>query len=364
MTTQHIETLIIGAGQAGLSTAYHLRRMDRPMLIVDRNARIGDNWRGHYDSLRLYTPAKYSGLPGLPFPADPWYFPGKDDVADYLEEYARTFDLPVRTNTAVDRLSTDAAGRFVASLGADTLTCDNVVVATGTFGRSPNVPEFADQLAPGIRQLHSSQYRGPHQLDDGPVLVVGASHSGTDIAYELAADRTTMLVGRDCGQIPVRWDSPALHLVLPVLRFVWRHVLTRRTPMGRKEMAAVRAHGGPMIRVKRSDLADRGVRRLTTRIAGVRNGLPVAADGSVLDVRNVIWCTGFRQKFDWIDLPVLDQDGWPEEYRGVVRNQPGLYFCGLSFQFSFGSMLFFGVGRDAEYVARRVAERSGIRQVA
>ncbi len=363
MTSQHVETLIIGAGQAGLATAYHLQKRHRRVLIVDRNGRIGDNWRQHYDSLRLYTPARYNALPGLPFPArHGWVFPGKDDVAEYLERYAARFDLPVRTSTTVDRLSARAGGGYLATVGADDITCDNVVVATGSFGRTPYVPDLARRLDPGIRQMHSSGYKHSRQLQDGAVLVVGASHSGTDIAFELAAGRETILAGRDCGQIPIRWDSRLLRVTLPLLVFVWRHVLTRRSSLGRKEMAQVRAHGGPMVRVKRSDLADRGVRRRTSRVTGVHRGLPELDDGTVLDVRNVIWCTGFRQTFDWIDLHVFGDDGWPREYRGVVDQAPGLYFCGLSFQFAFASMVLPGVGRDTEYIARQIvanAQRTG-----
>ncbi|WP_306363566.1 NAD(P)/FAD-dependent oxidoreductase [Nocardia sp. CC227C] len=365
MTTQHIETLIIGAGQAGLSTGYHLRRLGRPFLIVDRDKRIGDNWRRHYDSLRLYTPAKYTSLPGMAFPAaDRWSYPGKDEVADYLERYALHQELPVRMSTSVDRLTARPEGGYRARIGADTITCDNVVVATGTFGRTSYRPEFAAELDPGITQLHSSEYRRPDQLQEGPALVVGASHSGTDIAYELAATRPTILCGRDCGQIPLRWDSRRIKVALPVLMFVWRHILTRRTPMGRKEMREVRFHGGPMLRVKRADLAARDVRRTTARVRGVRDGMPELDDGTVPDVRNVIWATGFQQVFDWIEVPVIGDDGWPQEYRGVVDESPGLFFCGLSFQYAFSSMVFPGVGRDAEYVARRIAARATGRTVA
>ena len=219
MTTQHIETLIIGAGQAGLSTGYHLQQLGRPFLIVDGHERIGDNWRHQWDTLRLYSPAKYDGLPGLPFPAPPWSFPGKEQVADYLESYALHSDLPVRMSTRVERLEPRAGGGFTASLGEDTITCDNVVVATGTFGRTPNVPDFARDLDPSILQLHSSEYRRPDQLAPGRVLVVGASHSGCDIAYEAAEHRPTTLAGRDCGQIPVRWGSRALRYTFPVLVF-------------------------------------------------------------------------------------------------------------------------------------------------
>lgn len=359
MDDQHIETLVIGAGQAGLATGYHLRRLGRPFLIVDGNERVGDNWRHQWDSLRLYTPAKYDGLPGLRFPSTAWHFPGKDEVADFLEQYALHFDLPVRMSTRVDRLEARPGGGFAAVVGGRTITCDHVVVATGTFGRTPYVPSFAGELDPSIRQLHSSEYRRPDQLQDGPVLVVGASHSGCDIAYELAEDRTTILCGRDCGQIPMRLESRAMRAVFPVLIFLSRHVITRRTPVGRKAMAKIRAHGGPMLRVKREDLAARGVERIESRVSGVENGRPVLDDGQVLDVANVVWCTGFRQVFDWIAPLTTNGDGWPDEYRGVVETVPNLFFCGLSFQYAFSSMVFPGVGRDAAYVARQIARRAG-----
>ena len=359
MTTQHIETVIVGAGQAGLSVGYHLRKHDRPFIIVDGNDRIGDNWREQWDTLRLFTPAKYDALPGMRFPGDKWHFPQKDEVADFVEAYALKWDLPVRMSTRVDRLEARPGGGYTLAIGADAITCDNVVVATGTFGRTPYVPDFAADLDPSILQMHSSEYRRPAQLQEGPALVVGASHSGTDIAYELALTHPTILCGRDCGQLPARLESRRARRVLPLLVFVARHVLTRRTPIGRKIMAEIRSHGGPMLRVKRADLQERGVDRRLSRVSGVKDGLPVLDDGIVVDANNVIWCTGFQQVFDWIDLPIIGEDGWPKEYRGVVDSAPGLFFCGLSFQFAFSSMVFPGIGRDAEFVARRIHERSG-----
>lgn len=356
--TEHIETVIIGAGQAGLATAYHLTRRGHECVVLDRNQRIGDNWRQQWDTLRLYSPAKFDGLPGMPFPGDPWSFPGKDDVAAYLEAYAARFRLPVRTGVRVDRLSRDDDG-YVVTTGDGTIHCDNVVVATGTFGRAPNIPAAARDLDPSILQLHSSEYRRPGQLRDGPVLVVGASHSGSDVAYETALTHPTTLVGRDCGQIPIRLESRRMHVVFPVLLFLWRHLVTRRTPVGRHEMANIRFHGGPMLRVKRADLAERGVVRNEARVEGVRDGLPLLSDGTTVEATNVVWATGFKQAFDWIDLPVLGEDGWPREYRGVVDEAPGLFFCGLSFQFAFSSMLLAGAGRDAELVAKRIVARTG-----
>ncbi len=356
MTAQHVQTLIIGAGQAGLTTGYHLKRRGLPFLIVDANERVGDNWRRQWDTLTLYTPAKYDGLPGLPFPADPWHYPGKDEVADYLERYALHHDLPVRLRTRVRRLERSGDG-FRVELDDATLTCDNVVVATGSFGRTPYVPEAAADLDPRIVQLHSSEYRRPDQLAPGEVLVVGASHSGTDIAYEVAETHPTVLAGRECGQLPIKLGSWNAHVLFPLVIFSFRHVLTRRTPMGRKEMDEVRFHGGPALRWKPADLARRGVRRTESRVTGARGGLPELSDGTVLDVGTVVWCTGFRQVFDWIDVPVFDERGWPREYRGVVDDAPGLFCCGLSFQYAMSSMVFPGIGRDADHVAGRVSDR-------
>lgn len=355
-TTTDIDTVIIGAGQAGLATGYHLQRRGIPFVILDAAGRVGDNWRRQWDSLRLYSPAQVDGLPGLPFPARRWTFPGKDAVGDYLETYARTFDLPVRLGTRVRALDPDGDG-YVVSTDRGRYTCRNVVVCTGTFGRTGAVPDLAAELDPAILQLHSSEYRRPSQVNDGPVLVVGASHSGTDIAYELAETHPTVLAGRDCGEIPPRLESPAFRVVFPVMLFAWRHVLTRRTPVGRKLVGELRNHGGPMLRVKRRDLVDRGVERVTSRVEEVRDGRPVV-DGTPRDVSTVVWATGFRQTFDWIHLPVLGADGWPKEMRGVVAEAPGLFFCGLCFQYAFSSMVLPGVGRDAAYVADRITARS------
>ncbi len=357
MQERTIETVVIGAGQAGLATGYHLRRKGREFVILDSASRVGDQWRRQWDSLRLYLPVRYDSLPGLRFPGQPWSFPGKDEVADYLEEYATHFDLPIEFDTRVERLEPRPEGGYLVITRETRFRCQNVVVATGTFGRTPNIPDFAADLDPAIQQLHSSEYRRPGQLQQGPVLVVGASHSGTDIAYEVAQTHPTILAGRDCGQLPFRIDSPAARRALPVLMFAWRHLATRRTPLARKLMPELRYHGGPMLRVTRSDLADRGIERTTDRVAGVRNGKPVIGEREI-EVANLVWATGFRQRLDWIDLPIIQEDGWPAEKRGVVPEAPGLFFCGLAFQFAFTSMLLPGVGRDAEFVVDRIVDRS------
>ena len=359
MTTQHIETLIIGAGQAGLSTGYHLQRLGRPFLIVDGHERIGDNWRHQWDTLKLYSPAKYDGLPGLPFPAAAVVVPRQGARwPTTSRSYALHSDLPVRMSTRVERLEPRAGGGFTASLGEDTITCDNVVVATGTFGRTPNVPDFARDLDPAILQLHSSEYRRPDQLARGRVLVVGASHSGCDIAYEAAEHRPTTLVGRDCGQIPVRWGSRALRYAFPVIAFAVAprpHAAYADRPQGdggdpapRRPDAARQARRPPAARRGAGDEpGGRRQRRSTRRWTTAASSTRAPSSGAPASGRSSTGST----------LPIFGEDGYPREYRGVVDEVPGLFFCGLAFQYAFSSMVFLGVGRDAEYVARRIDAR-------
>ena len=353
---EHFETIVIGGGQAGLSVGYHLKRLGQRFVILDANERTGDAWRNRWDSLRLFTPAKLSGLDGMKVPAGRNDFVTKDEMADYLESYARRFELPVRPSTRVARLGKHG-GRFQVSAGGRRITADQVVVAMGNH-QCPRVPSFATQLASSIVQLHSVEYHNRSQLRDGPVLIVGAGNSGAEIAKEVAAGHQTMLAGRDVGQVPFRVGSfVGLNLLAPiVIRGLFHRVLTVKTPLGRRMRPDVLAHGGPLIRVKRRELDSLGVERVG-RVEGVENGRPVLADGRSLDVANVIWCTGFHPGFSWIDLPVLGVDE-PLHERGIVRSEPGLYFVGLEFQYALSSEMIHGVGRDAKYVAQKVAARA------
>lgn len=362
-STERVETVVIGAGQAGLATGYHLQRRGRPFVILDAEHRVGDGWRRQWDSLRIFTPAWADALPGKPYPAPPWSFPTKDEFADYVESYAAELGLPIRLDTRVTGLARTRAGEganagYLVTTDHGNLLADNVIIATGTFGRTPSVPGFADQLDPSILQLHSSEYRRAEDLPPGPVLVVGASHSGCDIAYEVAMVRPTVLVGRDTGQIPVSFTSPMLKVVFPMMLFAFGHILTRRTPLGRKQMEHFRLAGGPRLRVQEKDLEERHVDWVKGRVTGVENGRPVVADRGQVDVRTVIWCTGFRQDFTWVDLDAdaFDEHGWPRESGGVVAEAPGLYFMGLGFQTSARSMLINGAQHDADRVVRHLAK--------
>jgi putative flavoprotein involved in K+ transport len=352
---EHFDTIVIGGGQAGLSIGYFLKKQGRPFVILDANEQIGGSWRTRtWASLRLFTPARYDGLPGWSFPAAGWAYPTARETADYLEAYAARFDLPVRTGMTVDLLSKDG-DHYLVQCGEQRFVGDHVVVATGFYG-TPVVPEFASELDPRIVQMHSSAYREPSQLRPGGVLLVGAGNSGADIGMEVSRTHRTWLSGRDKGQVPIRIESKKARLVLPVLWFVASHVLTVRTPIGRKVRPHVLSEGAPRIRVKSEDLLAAGVERVPKTVA-TRDGLPVLEDGRVMDVANVIWCTGFRQEFSWIDVPVFDESSGPVHERGVA-SAPGLYFLGLDFLYSFASENVGGVKRDARYIARHIASRT------
>jgi putative flavoprotein involved in K+ transport len=354
--TEHFETVIVGGGQAGLAVGYHLANREHSCVILDASNRIGDSWRKRWPSLRLYSPARADALPGMGFPAPSASFPSGYDMADYLEAYANRFALPVRSGVAVDGLERNR-GRFVVTAGERRFEADNVVVATGGFQHEhPVIPPFAAELDPRIRQLHSADYRGPAQLQEGAVLVVGAAHSGGDIAYEVArAGYRTLLSGRDTGQIPFDIEGRRARLVFPLLRFAATRILTVSTPIGRKAKSAIRMHGGPLLRVKRGDLEAAGVERVFERTVGVEDGKPVLAGGRVVDVANVIWCTGFGTDYEWIRFPLpVDAEGFPQQERGAVPSSPGLYFVGLPFLHSFASMLIIGAGRDGERVAKHI----------
>jgi putative flavoprotein involved in K+ transport len=354
--TERTHTLVIGGGQAGLATGYHLARRGIEFRILDASRRVGDTWRHRWDSLRLFTPARFDSLPGLPFPAPPHSFPTKDEFADYLERYARHFDLPVATGTRVESLRREN-GRFVATAGDRRFEANAVVVAMANY-QKPWTPPFAADLDEGIVQLHSADYRGPGQLRPGPVLIVGAGNSGAEIAREIALRHPVVLSGRDVGQLPFRLAGLSGRLLLPLmLRGLFNRVLSVDNAIGRRARPGITSRGGPLIRVRRADLQSAGA-RFVARTAGVSDGCPVIEDGEIMAVANVVWCTGFRPGFeDWIHLPVHDphDDHEPRHHRGVASDQPGLFFVGLHFQRALSSVMIHGVGRDAAEIVDRIA---------
>ena len=356
-STETFHTIVIGGGQAGLSVGHYLAQQNRRFVILDASQRIGDPWRNRWDSLHLFTPALFDGLAGMKFPARAFYFPTKNEMADYLEAYARRFHLPVRSGVRVTRL-TRAGNRYVVEAGSQRFEADHVVVAMSSY-QVPRVPTFAKELDSSIVQMHSIEYRNPGQLKPGGVLLVGAGNSGAEIAVEVARSHATWVSGRDTGHVPFRIDGlPArLGLMRFLFRVVFHRVLTVGTPMGRRLRRRVFSEGAPLIRVKPQHLAAAGVQRVP-KVNQVMNGKPVLEDGRVLDVANVIWCTGFGNGMSWIDLPIFEANGEPRHASGIATDEPGLYFVGLHFLHSFSSTMIHGVARDAKRIVDTIARRT------
>jgi putative flavoprotein involved in K+ transport len=355
---ERLGTVIIGAGQTGLATAYFLGRRGVPCVVLDEHERVGDQWRQRYDALLLNSPAQYDGLPGLPFPAPRGSYPTGAEMGDHLERYVSEMGLVVRSGVSVSAVDRQPDGGYLLTTSAGMLAAENVVVACGAE-QVPSVPGIADELDPGIRQLHSAGYRNPGQLLPGPVLVVGAGQSGADIALELVrAGHETWLSGTAQPEVPIPFGSRRMRIALPVLWFLVNHVFTVRTPIGRRMQPTVRQGGAPLLRVKRADLAAAGVHLTEERTVGTDDGRPVLGDGTVLDVADVVWCTGFQQAFGLVRPDVTGEDGYPRGDGGIVADSPGLYYVGLIFQTAFASMLIAGAGRDAKRIAAHIAART------
>jgi putative flavoprotein involved in K+ transport len=337
------DTIVIGAGQAGLAVGYYLAAKGADFLILEAGIDVGDSWRNRWDSLRLFTPVRYNGLPGMPFPGEPDELPRRDEVVGFLQAYACRFQLPVHLRTRVRQLEL-IKGQFVIQAGEETLTARSIIIATGAYGK-PHVPAFASELNPSIVQVHSSSYRNPAQLNDRDVLVVGAGNSGAQIAIELAQSRRVWLSGRDTGNIPRRF------LGRDIYRWLWPTLMrpSKESWIGRPLMSGRLFTGDPLVGITLNDLKLANLTRVGP-MTGVQGGFPAVDSGTVLEVGAVVWSTGFRPDFTWIKLPVFGPDGYPIHRRGLITGTPGLAFVGLRFQYRFNSSLLGGVGQDAEFV--------------
>jgi putative flavoprotein involved in K+ transport len=343
-----LDVLVIGGGQAGLVMGYHLAQSGRSFQIVDAGAEIGGMWRSRWDSLRLFTSGRYDNLPGLPFPAARDTYPGKDDVADYLQAYAAEFGLPVRLNENVTSLARSDSG-YVAKAGGEALEARSVVVATGPF-QVPFIPPIAGDLDPGVYQTHSAHYRRPQSVPPGKVLVVGAANSGCQIAQELAATHSVDLsVGQRIPAIPQR----------PLGRDVWAwgtalrlDTVTSDSRLGKRLAGRDQVIGpGPRRLARRHGI------RIRPRAASAAGRTVTFADGSAVDFGAVVWATGYAADHSWIDVPeAKDDQGHILHQRGVTPS-PGLYMLGLAWQHTRGSALLGWVGSDAAFLAGQIARR-------
>ena len=353
-----IGTVVVGGGQAGLVMGYYLHRKKADFVILEAHQRVGDVWRHRYDSLKLFSIPRYASLPGLRIPVRG--FPVRDEFADYLEQYAAHFQLPVRTGVRVLRVRRHDDGSLFVETTDGSYLAESVVVATGAHQRA-FTPDFAAEIDPSVAQLHSMDYRHTGQLAPGGVLVVGAANSGSDVALDAAAaGHPTWLAGRHPGQVPVDIDSRRARPFIPVIMFMFKHVLTLRTPMGRKARPEVLAHGVQLVRNKLADLDAAGIVRIG-RISGVHEGQPVTEDGPVPDITTIVWCTGSHPDYRFLDLPGVDAEERPQERRGASP-ESGLYFLGLEFQFALASGTIQGLDRDARYLVRQMRKAGKLRR--
>jgi putative flavoprotein involved in K+ transport len=345
------DVIVIGAGQAGLALGHQLAARGADFVLLDAGPEIGHSWRGRWDSLRLFSPAQYDSLPGLPFPAPADTHPGKDDVAEYLQAYARHFALPVRLDSPVLRLHRDDDGRFAVTTPSGTLRARQVVVATGPF-QTPHIPAVADELDPLVPRLHSAEYRNPAQLPaGGRVLVVGAANSGLQIAAELAGRcEVTVAVGTRPPELPQRIAGRDLFTWLSTVGFF-------TVPAGSRVARRLRRRGDLVIGTRSKDLAGRGV-QFRPRVTGFTGRTARFADGGTADVDAVVWATGYRSDHSWLHVPGVVVDGQVRHDAGVTA-VPGLYFLGLPWQTCRGSALLGFVGADAAALDARMAADAG-----
>jgi putative flavoprotein involved in K+ transport len=339
------EVVVIGAGQAGLTIGYYLARQRRRFTILERGDSIASAWRERWDSLTLFTPRRYSSLPGMPFPGDPDGYPTRDEVMQYLERYAETFELSIELNSSVRRLSRED-GRFVLDVDGRTIAADQVVVATGPF-QTPYVPELAKDLDPDVWQVHSTGYRRPSDVRNGTVLVVGGGNTGFQIAKELSATHNVILsVGTRQKPLPQRLAGRDLFWWLTKTGLIHKTVESR---LGQRLKDRDTLIGSSPREITRRY----GV-ELKSRAVAVSGRTVRSDDGSEVEVDAVIWATGYRPDYSWIDLPIFDEHGRLRHRRGVT-DVPGLYFLGLTWQHTRGSALIGWVKEDAEFIGERIA---------
>jgi putative flavoprotein involved in K+ transport len=346
--TRELDVLIIGGGQAGLAMGYHLNRAGLSFRIVERNPRMGDSWRNRYDSLVLFTPRAYSALPGLPLEGDPEGYPGKDEVADYLERYAGHFGLPVLLETGVRSLTRLESGFRARTDAGEIIDAQVVVLATGAYQR-PAVPAISQQLSPEVVQLTADSYERPAQVPPGRVLVAGDGATGRQIAAELAdAHEVLLATGRP------RRVSPERALGRSVFWWMDRFGILEAPRDGRLGGYLMRTDPFPGKRLTLRSLERRGVRAVGRAFSAGGKTVIFAGDRAAT-VEAVVWATGYRDDSRWVAIPEVKGPDGAFVHRRGVSPVPGLYFVGRSWQWTRGSALLHGVGDDAAYLVGRVA---------
>ncbi|HEO8420403.1 oxidoreductase [Niallia circulans] len=343
-----IDTLVIGAGQAGISIGYYLKKMRKNFLILDKGLEIGETWKSRYDSLVLFTPRMYSSLPGLEMEGEQHGFPTKDEVADYLKKYTETFQIPIKHKTEVTSVTKQEEG-FIVNTKNETYISRNIVVATGPF-HSPSIPSIAENLPTNIQQIHSSEYINSNQLIDGNVLVVGGGNSGAQIAVELSEERETYLAHSDkLNYLPLVFKSKSI--------FWWFDKLGILNASNTSRLGKfIQKKGDPIFGYDLKHAIKQKKIIPKERVIDVKHDLIIFKDLSTLKVNNIVWATGFKSSLSWLEITNLyDKEGKIIHHRGVTKIK-GLFFIGLPWQYRRGSALLQGVGYDAEYIVNQITK--------
>jgi len=344
------EVIVIGGGQAGLALGYHLAHQGRRFTILDAADSPAAVWRSRWDSLTLFTPARYDALPGRPFPGEPDHYPTRDEVVEYLTAYARDFELPVELNTRVRAVQARERG-YLVETGDRAYEADQVVIATGPF-QIPCVPPIAQGLGAEVDQLHSSEYHRPEDIADGPVVVVGGGNTGFQIAHELASTNEVHLaVGSRLAPLPQRPFGRDVFTILTKTGLMGKTVDSR---IGRRLSGRDALIGSSPQAIRRSGV------HVRPRATGAAGSTITFADDSTLDARTVIWATGFGRDYSYVDAPVFGDDGAVIHTRGVTA-APGLYLLGMPWQHTRGSALLGWVKDDAQHIADQISKHSPVR---
>ncbi|WP_025027476.1 flavin-containing monooxygenase [Caldalkalibacillus mannanilyticus] len=342
---KNVQVVIIGAGQAGMAIGYYLKQQGESFILLDSSKRIGDSWRRRYESLVLFTPRGYSSLPGLPMKGSAEGFPTKDEVADYLEQYATHFQLPVQLNTYVKSLK-KITNQFQLKTSQGTIIADQVVVASGAF-QQPYIPPIVKSKNPETElfQVHSSSYQSPAQIPRGSTLVIGGGNSGAQIAVELVEDReVTIATNHPFHFLPLHFLGKSIFFWLERLGLLYAGINTLKGKWFRKRNDPI--FGSDLKKL----LAEEKV-KLRPKVRQVIGNEVIFEDHSSERYDNIIWSTGFTPSYEWIEIEgALSDKGVPLHERGISPIK-GLYYMGLPWQYQRGSALLCGVGRDAEYLA-------------
>lgn len=336
--------IIIGAGQAGLAIAYYLNKQSLNYLIVDANSETGAPWLKRWDSLKLFTPSEFNNLPGMKFPHKKGHYANKYEVADYLKAYVSKFNIPIEFNHKITSLKKDG-DVFTLKSGTKEFKAHHVIVATGPFHK-PYTPACHSKISDDILQIHSEHYKSPKQLQEGNTLVVGAGDSGVQILNEVSKTKRTVYFSgnTNINSIPQEILGKTLWWWFSRVGFLTAH---KYSWIGKK----LSKGGQPVIGTDVKTLFKKQNVTCVGRTLDANKNNISFEKGNFNDIKNIIWATGFKPNFKWIDNLELDEDQYPKNYRGV-SDIDGLYFLGLPWLYTRGSATLGGVKKDAKYLSK------------